>query len=59
MADMKNPALIAGDAHPELAREIAQGAGAQTIPAAITAFADGETRIHIEGDVRGTDLYIA
>jgi len=58
MADMKNPALIAGDAHPELAREIAQGAGAQTIPAAITAFADGETRIHIEGDVRGTDLYI-
>jgi ribose-phosphate pyrophosphokinase len=58
MADMKNTALIAGDAHPELAREIAQKAGMPIIPAAISAFADGETRIRIEGDVRGADLYI-
>jgi ribose-phosphate pyrophosphokinase len=55
---MKNIALIAGDAHPELAREIAQGAGAEMIPATITAFADGETQVRIDGDVRGTDLYI-
>ena len=58
MADMKNTALIAGDAHPELAREIARKAGVPIIPAAISAFADGETRIGIEGDVRGADLYI-
>jgi len=55
---MKNIALIAGDAHPELAREIGQRAGAEMIPAAITAFADGETQVRIEGDVRATDLYI-
>jgi ribose-phosphate pyrophosphokinase len=55
---MKNIALIAGDAHPELARELAQRAGAEMIPVAITAFADGETRVRIEGDVRAADLYI-
>jgi ribose-phosphate pyrophosphokinase len=55
---MKNIALIAGDAHPELARGIAQRSGAEMIPAAVTAFADGETQVRIEGDVRGTDLYI-
>lgn len=55
---MKNIALIAGDAHPELARELAQRAGAEMIPAAITAFADGETQVRIEGDVRAADLYI-
>jgi ribose-phosphate pyrophosphokinase len=58
IASMRNIALVAGDAHPELAREIAQRAGAKMIPAAIAAFADGETQLHIEGDVRGTDLYI-
>jgi ribose-phosphate pyrophosphokinase len=55
---MKNIALIAGDAHPELAREIAQRAGAKMIAAAVTAFADGETQVRIEGDVRAADLYI-
>jgi ribose-phosphate pyrophosphokinase len=55
---MKNITLIAGDAHPELALEIARAAGAEMIPAAITAFADGETQVRIEGDVRSTDLYI-
>jgi len=55
---MRNIAIIAGDAHPELARDIAQAAGAQTIQATVAAFADGETRVRIEGDVRGTDLYI-
>lgn len=55
---MKNIALIAGDAHPELARELALRAGAEMIPAAITAFADGETQVRIEGDVRAADLYI-
>jgi len=55
---MKRIALIAGDAHPQLAREIAQRSGAEMIPATIAAFADGETRIRIEGEVRGTDLYI-
>jgi ribose-phosphate pyrophosphokinase len=55
---MKRVTLIAGDAHPGLARGIAEGSDAEVIPAAITAFADGETLIRIEGDVRDTDLYI-
>lgn len=55
---MKNIAIIAGDAHPDLARGIAQAADATVIAAAVAAFADGETRVRIEGEVRGTDLYI-
>jgi ribose-phosphate pyrophosphokinase len=51
-------ALIAGDAHPELGREIARQAGVQRIPVSISAFADGETRVRIEADVAGADLHI-
>jgi ribose-phosphate pyrophosphokinase len=51
-------ALVIGDAHPELGQEIGRLAGATIIPAAVSAFADGETRIRIEADVRDADLYI-
>lgn len=50
--------VIAGDAHPALARRIARLAGAALVPGTVAAFADGETRVRIEGDVRGSDLYI-
>jgi len=54
-----NPlALIAGDAHPGLAREIARQAQLPLLPVSISAFADGETRVRIEAEVRGTDLVI-
>lgn len=54
-----NPvAIVAGDAHPALALEIARQAGLALIPLSVSAFADGETRIRIEGEVRGTDLCI-
>lgn len=55
---MTKIALIAGDAHPRLGQDIARDMGAPLIPVSISAFADGETRIRIEGDVRNTDLYI-
>jgi len=55
---MKNIAIIAGDANPDLARAIARAADATMIAAAVAAFADGETRVRIESDVRGADLYI-
>lgn len=55
---MNEIALIAGDAHPELGRDIALALGATRIPVSISAFADGETRIRIEAEVRNTDLYI-
>jgi ribose-phosphate pyrophosphokinase len=51
-------ALVAGDAHPELAREIARHVESTLIPASVSAFADGETRVRIEADVQDADLYI-
>jgi ribose-phosphate pyrophosphokinase len=51
-------ALLAGDAHPDLADAVASLCEATRIPASIAAFADGETRIRIEGDVAGADLCI-
>jgi ribose-phosphate pyrophosphokinase len=51
-------AIVAGDANPELAQDVAGLCCACLIPAAVTAFADGETRVRIEADVNGLDLYI-
>lgn len=51
-------ALIAGDAHPRLAEEIARLTGTALTPTSVSAFADGETRIRIEGEVQDADLYI-
>jgi len=51
-------ALVAGDAHPELARDIAGLTEAHLIPTSVSAFADGETRVRIEADVQDADLYI-
>lgn len=51
-------ALVAGDAHPDLAHAVARLCGASAIPTSIAAFADGETRIGIEADVGNADLYI-
>ncbi len=55
---MSAVALIAGDAHPELAREIARSIGWPLVPVSVSAFADGETRVRIEAEVRDADLYI-
>ena len=51
-------ALIAGDAHPRLAQEIARLIGTTATPTSVTAFADGETRVRIEGEVQDADVYI-
>lgn len=55
---MTTLALIAGDAHPQLAGRLARETGASVVPAAVTRFADGETRVRIEGDVRDADVYV-
>jgi ribose-phosphate pyrophosphokinase len=55
---MRKIALIAGDAHPKLAHQIAELTGAAETAVSISAFADGETRIRIEADVRDSDVYI-
>jgi ribose-phosphate pyrophosphokinase len=51
-------AVLAGDANPSLAQEIARLCGVAPIPVTIGAFADGETRIRIEGEVAERDVYI-
>jgi ribose-phosphate pyrophosphokinase len=51
-------ALIAGDAHPQLAEAIASLSGAERVPATVGAFADGETRVRIDADVQDRDVYI-
>jgi ribose-phosphate pyrophosphokinase len=51
-------ALIAGDAHPRLAEAIASATGITVTPACVSAFADGETRVRIEGEIQDADLYI-
>jgi ribose-phosphate pyrophosphokinase len=55
---MNLTALIAGDAHPQLAQDIAREAGLPLLPAQIAAFADGETRVTLDADVRGVHLGI-
>ena len=51
-------ALVPGDAHPELAHAIAALMGERPVPALVSAFADGESRVRIEADVQDADLYI-
>jgi len=50
--------LVGGNAHPALARELAHELDAPLLPVEIGAFADGETRIHIEGELRGAAIAI-
>ena len=57
-ATLARLALLAGDAHPDLADAVASLCQATRVPASIAAFADGETRIRIEAAVAGADLYI-
>jgi len=52
------PIIISGDAHPDLARELARLSGMPLMAASITAFEDGETRVVIDGSVRNTAVCI-
>jgi len=56
--DPASASVIAGNAHPLLARRVAKGAGADLVPCTVARFADGELRVRIEGDVRGRDVYL-
>lgn len=50
--------ILAGDAHPQLARDVAEQGNWPLVPSLISSFADGETRVWIEGKVRGEDVCI-
>lgn len=54
----KGIAIVGGDAHPALARQLVQLCSGNPVAARLGTFADGESRIRIESDVGGADLYI-
>lgn len=55
----RNPMLvIAGNAHPALADELSRTLKAPLVIPEIGAFADGETRLRVANDVRGTTVFI-
>lgn len=50
--------VVSGNANPELAKEIASKLKVNMTAATVTKFSDGETRVHIEDNVRGKDVFI-
>lgn len=50
--------LIAGNANPKLAEEIAKKMGIELSPATIGRFSDGEIQVKIANSVRGSDCYV-
>ena len=57
MADHKLK-IFSGNAHPELAREIAQCLATKVGAADVGRFPDGEVRVQIAENVRGTDVFV-
>ena len=50
--------IVAGNANRELAEEIAKDLKVKLTSAVVSKFSDGETRVHIEDNVRGKDVFI-
>lgn len=50
--------IVSGNANPELAKEIASRLKVNMTAATVTKYSDGETRVHIEDNVRGKDVFI-
>lgn len=50
--------IFSGNAHPELAGDIARYLNLQVGPAMINRFADGEIQVRINESVRGCDVYV-
>jgi ribose-phosphate pyrophosphokinase len=50
--------LVAGNAHPALAAALARELSLPLVAAEVTAFADGETRVHVGQDVRDAAVFI-
>jgi ribose-phosphate pyrophosphokinase len=52
------PTLLSGNAHPALAESLARELKVPLASAEIGAFADGETRVHVNQDVRDAAVFI-
>ena len=56
--DLLSLKLVAGNAHPALGESLARELGVSPVRAEVGAFADGETKVHVEDDVRGAAVVI-
>ena len=50
--------IIAGNATPQLAQEIADNTFATLVPSKVSTFADGEISVEFEDNIRGEDVFI-
>ena len=50
--------LLSGGGHPALAKDLARKLGLPLVEPEVTAFADGETRVHVEEEVWGASVFI-
>ena len=50
--------LVSGNAHPALSESLARELGVPLLRAEISAFADGETKVHVADDVRDASVFI-
>lgn len=58
MATYKNLKVITGNAHPQLAADIAEYLGVHVSNASVQSFSDGEINVFIDESVRGADVYV-
>jgi len=50
--------IITGNANPQLAKDIAEHCFADLVPASVSTFADGETSVEFNENIRGEDVFI-
>ncbi|MBI4804482.1 MAG: ribose-phosphate pyrophosphokinase [Desulfovibrio sp.] len=50
--------IITGNANPELARAICDHLGCTLLPSMVSQFSDGEIRVEIGANVRGSDVFV-
>lgn len=58
MSNYKNLKIFTGNAHPQLAAEIAEYLGSHVSAALVQNFSDGEISVNIDESVRGADCYV-
>lgn len=58
LAAVRDPVLVSGSAHPDLARAVASWAGVELAPTAVERFPDGEIHVELLTDVRGRAAYV-
>lgn len=58
MSNFKKLKVFTGNAHPDLAAEIAEYLGVEVSAASVKKFSDGEINVFIDESVRGVDVFV-